>query len=136
MEESKQKSPYHGFWVIVLAMVIVPLVLWGTVYGLLCYYRPHQMRFNVPGAQFLGFGMGSLFHMSCVIGGLLRDSYRAVVYRVREFFENLVCSPLFALRCYWEDVKADGLVFTICIIIIGTCLGLTLDGLIRTLALL
>lgn len=136
MDDNKQYSPYHGCLVVIFFLVAVPLALWGILDGAMAYFRPYDAWINGPGARFIGFGLGSIFHMSCIICGILRQPFRAVCYRVKEFFENLPVSLGYAFECYWDDMKQDGVLFIIYAAIIGACLALAIDGGLETLALI
>ena len=105
MDDNKQYSPYHGCLVVIFFLIAVPLALWGILDGAMAYFRPYDAWINGPGARFIGFGLGSIFHMSCIICGILRQPFRAVCYRVKEFFENLPVSLGYAFECYWDDMK-------------------------------
>ena len=136
MDDNKQYSPYHGCLVVIFFLIAVPLALWGILDGAMAYFRPYDAWINGPGARFIGFGLGSIFHMSCIICGILRQPFRAVCYRVKEFFENLPVSLGYAFECYWDDMKQDGVLFIIYTAIIGACLALAIDGGLETLALI
>lgn len=136
MDDNKQYSPYHGCLVVIFFLIAVPLALWGILDGAMAHFRPYDAWINGPGARFIGFGLGSIFHMSCIICGILRQPFRAVCYRVKEFFENLPVSLGYAFECYWDDLKQDGVLFIIYAAIIGACLALAIDGGLETLALI
>ena len=136
MDTNKQYSSRHGAWVIILALIGVPLVVWLVVSTAIDYYQPQFARVNPASARCIACIIGSLYHFSCVLGGLLRDPFRDFVYRVKEFFCNLPCSFAFAIRCYWEDLKEDGPMFIIYSVIIGTCLFFAIEGGITALSLL
>ena len=136
MDDNKKYSPYHGCLVVLFFLIAVPLGLWAVIDGAMAYYRPEQAWINGPGARLIGFGLGSIFHLSCVVCGILRAPFRAVCYRVKEFFENLSVSVGYAFECYWDDMKQDGVLFILYAGIIGACLALAIDGGLETLALI
>lgn len=121
MQDYKGYSPYHGVWVVALLLCAVPAVFALVIWLALSTYQPQYETMNGPTALCIGFGLGSVFHLSCIVVGMLRKPFRAVAFRVSEFFQNLACSPGFAFREYWEDVKQDGVAFDIyLLIILGT----------------
>lgn len=136
MDDQKRTSPYRGCWMVLLLLIGVPLLLYGILSIALAYYYPHSMRLNQATARCLGCGLGSLYHMGCIISGLLREPFHAICYRVKEFFANLSCGLPFALRCYWDDMKHDGLLFLPYAAIIGICLYIAIQGAITALSLL
>lgn len=136
MQSNKHYSPYHGVWVTVLVLIGVPVILSLVVWSALQFAQPAYEHLNMPTALCVGFGMGFLYHMSCVITGLLREPFRATAFRISEFFQNLACSPGFAIREYWEDVKSDGIVFIIYLSIILGCLACCLINLSSALEML
>lgn len=134
-DENKVQSPYRGFWVILLCLIGVPLATYFTVQGAVDMWSPFSARVNALTGRALGFGVGSLFHLTCLIGGLLKEPFRAVLYRLGEFKENLRVSVGFAFACYWDDMKSDGVVLLICLVIIGACAWLSLDAVQEYMAL-
>lgn len=136
MDDNKKYSPYHGCWMVLLALIGVPLLAYAIILAALRYYEPQFYRLNPASAQCLGCLVGSFFHMSCIIGGLLRDAWRAFCFRIREFLENLPCGLPFALQCYWEDMKQDGVLFLPYAMIIGACLYFAIEGGITALSYL
>ena len=136
MEDSLKRSPYRGCLVVFAALIAVPLLAWLLIGAALAYYEPQFYHLNPASAQCLGCLVGSFFHMSCVIAGLLREHWRALCYRVKEFFANLSCGLPFALRCYWEDMRQDGILFLPYATIIAVCLYLAIDGGIIVFSLL
>lgn len=136
MQSNKHYSPYHGIWVTILMLTGVPILLTLLVLVVLETAQPAFAQLNPPTALCLGFGMGSLYHMSCIITGLLREPFRAVTFRISEFFQNLSCSPGFAFHEYWEDIKSDGVVFIIYMTIILSCLAVALCNLSSALEML
>ena len=136
MDDNKSYSPYHGCWVIFLLLIGVPVVFYAVVYAAVYAYEPHFSRLNQVSAQCIGCGLGTVFHLSCIIAGTLRDPFRALCSRVKEFFANLPCGLPFALQCYREDLRQDGALFVPYAIIIGVCMYLTIDGVVAAFALL
>ena len=133
MQDNKTYSPYHGALIVIIALIAVPVGLRLLFWVALDYYKTNFPALNDLTANFLGGFLGLLFHLSCMIGGLMRGSFRVVVYRVKEFFANLPCSLGFALRCYWEDLQTDGALFIIYMLIIGGNLYFTVDALLTIL---
>ena len=136
MDDNKKYSPYHGFPVTLLALIGVPLVFWLVISSAIDFYQPQFARVNPASARCIACILGSIYHFSCILGGLLRDPWHALIYRIKEFFENLPCGLPFALRCYWEDLRQDGALFIIYAAIIGTCLFFAIEGGITALSLL
>lgn len=136
MDSNKKYSPYHGCWVIFLMLICIPLAFYFIISVLINHYQPHFAQVNPASARCLGCLLGSIFHLSCLIGGLLRDPWRAFCYRVKEFFANLSCGLSFALSCYWEDMKTDGALLLPYLAIIGVCLYFAIEGGITALSLL
>ena len=134
MRSENPLAARRGFWVILLFLLGVPFLFWLLVASLIHYYQPQFARLNPASARFIGLGLGSLYHGCCILAGLLKQPWHALVDRVKEFFANLLCSPSFAFSCYWEDLKDDGgPIFLIYAIIIGGCLYLSIDGCISFL---
>lgn len=136
MDDNKKYSPYHGCWVVFLLLIGVPLALYAVVAAAISFYQPQFARINPASARCIGCLLGSVYHMSCIISGLLRDPWRALCYRVKEFFENLPCGLPFAFRCYWEDMKSDGVLFIPYTAIIGACLYFAIEGAVTALSYL
>lgn len=129
MQNGRREAPYRGLWALCLLLVAVPLGCYGIMYLAIGAYQTHlPSAMNRAGAQLLGFGIGSVFHLSCMVAGMFRKATAAVRKRVGEFFANLTVSVGFACRCYWDDIKEDGAEMVIYLLIIGACLWLALDG--------
>lgn len=136
MDDNKSYSPYHGCWMVFLLLIGVPLALYTVISVAINYYQPQFARINPASARCIGCILGSIYHFSCILGGLLRDPFRALCYRVSEFFSNLPCGLGFACSCYWEDMKSDGALFVPYAAIIGICLYFAIEGGITALSLL
>lgn len=118
MDSNKKYSPYHGVWAIVLCMIAVPAAFTLIIDSTLKLLQPQYIVVNTPSARFVGCGLGFLFHLILILSSVLREPFEALKFRIREFRENMACSFSFALRCYWDDMKQDGVVFDIYLFII------------------
>lgn len=134
--EYKRQSPYRGFWITMILLLLPPLLCYGLVDTLLDEYSTWPDALDNATAQALGCGLGFLFHMICVLCGVLTDGWEAVKYRIGEFRENLIVGIGYAFRSYWEDLCTDGVTFLIygSVILINTYF--TVDGLLAAVALL
>ena len=132
MNDSEYSSPYRGILVTLFFILIVPIICNGVLLEVLERWRPHHL--NELTARALGFGIGSVMHLSMIIQGLLEVPFRAVISRIGEFFQNIVISPGLAFSEYWRDIKTKGLVFWIYAIAIGGCFYVCIDAVIKILA--
>ncbi len=126
--EHKNQSPYHGIFVTCLVLIAVPIVFYLLVRGAIFTYQTQfSDEMNNAASRFFGFGLGMLFHISCLIAGILAKPFSAVVFRVKEFFSDLKISPKIAFACYWYNVKERGVAFWIlfAVIIVNFCLFLS-----------
>ena len=128
----QQPRPYRGFLVTCIVLVGIPLLffllirLWvnaGTPFPL-----PQNQRF----AQGVGFGLGTVFHLSCIVAGAFTEPFLLLQRRIVDFFENLMVSPSLAFRCYAEDVRDDGVTFTVYFLIMLSCFLLAVNGIKAT----
>ncbi len=114
LDENKRKSPYHGVFLASFLMVLVPVVCYIVFRALLFNGQTHVTdEMNEASAKALGFGIGFLFHMACIIAGVLEESFKIVVHRVVEFFDNLKFSFKLACNCYADDIRENGVAFWI-----------------------
>lgn len=134
--DSKYYSPYHGVWAQLLVLILVPLGFFALVYAGFSFYQPQYGRLNLLSAKAFGCGLGVLFHLSCAVVGVFTPGWRAVKYRIREFFENLVISFGYAIESYWEDMKTDGVVFLLQMPIVGLNLYIAMDALLEALPMI
>lgn len=132
----KHQSPYRGFAVTLIGLIIVPVAFYWLIYLLQSEYLHTPEALNVASAKALGCGCGVIFHLMCVVSGALRPGWRAVRYRMREFRENLIVGVGYAFESYWEDIRTDGVTFLISSVVIIANLIITLDGLIDALGML
>ena len=130
MEQSQK--PYRGFIPTCIALIGVPLLffllirLWvnaGTPFPL-----PQNQRF----AQGVGFGLGTVFHLSCIVAGAFTEPFLLLQRRIVDFFENLTVSPSLAFRCYAQDIRDDGVTFTVYFLIMLSCFVLAVNGIKAT----
>lgn len=126
--EEKRKPPGRGMWVICTLLILIPVGLYYLFLGAFNFYQPGSAALNEASARAFGCGLGTLFHLSCFIAGAFSDAIRAVTFRISEFFANLVVSVGFAFESYWDDMKSDGVVLLVVLIITGVCAGICIWG--------
>ena len=112
--EHKNKSPYHGVPIACFFMIAVPVVTYIVIRALLFELQAEMGKdVNEMTARVLGLGIGVLFHLGCIIAGVLKDSFKIVVNRVVEFFDNLKFSFKLACKCYIDQLRDGGIAFWI-----------------------
>lgn len=126
----KNKSPYYGVWQTCLLLIIVPIALFAGIYFIFEKYQNYSKIINCYGAMGIGFGVGSLFHISCIIAGLFKGLFSIVINRIAEFFSNLSISFKFAFKLYIEDLKTNGMVFWIYFVIVLLFIAFSIYGFI------
>lgn len=134
--EYKKQSPYRGFWVIMLILILVPLGLYSLVNAALEEYSPYSAALDSATARALGCGFGFLFHMICILSGVLTAGWQAVKYRICEFFENLAVGVGYACTSYLEDMRDDGVTFILYAAVIAANFAIMADGIRDAIALL
>lgn len=134
--EYKRQSPYRGFWITMILLLLPPLLSYGLINSLLKEFSPWPEALDAATAKALGCGLGFLFHLICVLCGVLTDGWEAVKYRIGEFFENLIVGVGYAFRTYWEDMRTDGVTFVIYSSMILINSYFMADGLLDAVALL
>lgn len=112
--EHKNKSPYHGIFVICFFLIVVPVALYFLFRAIFSVTQTDfPAELNEATARTVAFGVGFLFHLACIIAGALKDSFRLAVMRVADFFENWKVSFKLACSCYVDDIKENGIAFWI-----------------------
>ena len=134
--EYKRQPPYRGFWITMLLLILPPIICWGLFDSLLAEYSRWSDALDSATAQALGCGLGFLFHMICILCGVLTDGWQALKYRISEFYENLTVGVGYAFSSYWEDMRTDGVTFIIYGSVILVNALLTLDGVMDCIAIL
>lgn len=134
--EYKRQSPYRGFWVIMLFLILVPLGLYALVNAVLEEYSPYSAALDSATARALGCGFGFFFHMICILSGVLTAGWQAVKYRICEFFENLIVGVKYAFSTYLEDMRTDGVTFILYMSVIAINFAIMVDGIRDAIALL
>ena len=125
-----KKSPYHGLWAFILFMLLPSAVMTFIAYCAISKWQSEfGIEFNKASSKIIGYGLGILFHTSCIIVGAFKDDFDAVVTRIKLLFENLSVSPKFALKWYWEDVKELGLALYIDLALMGFNIYIFVDAL-------
>ena len=92
----------------------------------------HISRANKTFACGVGFGLGTIFHLSCIVAGAFDEPFILLKRRVADFFENLTVSPSLAFRCYAQDIRDDGVTFTVYFLIMLACFVLAVNGIKAT----
>ena len=133
MEENGRKvSPYKGVWLVTFLLIIVPIIFYIIIRLIMFKFQPSlEKDIKEFSSLAVGFGLGFVFHLACIIAGLFKGTIVVIIKRIKEFFETLNISFKLAIKSYFDNVKEDGLVFYIYFIIVGTNLGLALYGLIK-----
>lgn len=132
----KEKSKTKGTFIVVIAMIIVPLLIYWVVDWAIGLHAQHSVYLNDATSRALGFGLGTVFHLSLIVTGVLKDAFNVVKERVIEFFENLVVSLWFAIKCYWESIFTDGISLWLYLAVMVACAWLSYDGFRDALAII
>lgn len=119
--ENTEKSPYHGIVVSCIMLVVLPIIV--TVLFNILFQKLENFNedFNKSAAYAIGCGVGTLFHLICILNGLLKKPFNVVKERVSEFIEDFSISKKMAFRGWLDSVKHDGIVFWIYISIMVAC---------------
>lgn len=134
--EHKRQSPYRGMWMILIMMIMPPILCYAIVSGVQAEFSKAPAALDAATSKALGCGFGFLFHMICVLCGVLTAGWEALKYRIREFFENLIVGVGYAFSSYWEDMRTDGVTFIIYLSIILVNAAIMADGIREAIALL
>ena len=127
----KENSPYKGIWWSLFFLIFVPVILYFTIFGAakaISKMSTIECRYI---ALMFGFGVGSLFHMTLILSGLIKESFIAVCVRVGHFFQNLKVNAKFAFKYYWFELKDTGCVFWIYLLPIVTSLTVCIVSVVK-----
>lgn len=127
----KKKNPYKSLWLSSLILFLIPWIPFFIIYFAFQIYSRETQEAILWTSIAFGFGCGSLFHLSCILAGLLKDDFRIVVKRIATYFSNLPYSKKMAGMIYKEDIKENGITFWPHFLIILSYLGLTIYGVIK-----
>ena len=120
----------------VIMLIIVPIVAYLLTRMAVMRFQHKYQELNEATAKFLGFIIGTFFHMACVISGAFKDSFAVVKNRWAEFKDNASLSFGFAVKCYLEDIKDGGIEFLVEMTCIVACFIFAMDGLFTVIALI
>lgn len=134
--KGKNKQLYFGFWFECFLLVIVPLAFYIVFLLLFGSFFPARKALNEISARVLGFGLGSVFHASCIVVGVLGPAWEAVRFRFRNFFDNLQYSLKIAVKGYIYDLGSEGVEFWVYVAIICACALVAASGIFEYLDLL
>lgn len=129
--DGKNVSPYKGFWQCCLILIIVPFMPFGLFYAAFDKLSNYSAELNLYSAMGLGFGVGFLFHFSCILAGLFKGTFKVVINRLATFFSDLRTSRKLAVMVYMDDLRENGLVFWPYAFIILTNLGVAIFGIVK-----
>ncbi len=110
--QGKEKGPYYGVWQTSLLLISIPIIFYFILYYFIAKFQGSSELAKYTAMGF-GFGIGSLFNISCAIAGLFKGTFKVVKKRIRDLFSNFRVSIKFAFKYYWEDIKSEGIVFWI-----------------------
>lgn len=133
--KSKNKVLYRGFTFECFLLVVVPVVLYIAFLIIFGAYFPERKVMNEISARVIGFGLGSVYHMACIVAGVFRESWAAVKTRVGNFFENAEISLKIAFHGYLDDLKTESLEFWAYMAIV-VCCGMVAAGAIKEFLIL
>lgn len=125
--QGKNKSPYYGIWQSSLLLIAVPIIMFFFFKSVLKNNIADSQQLNYASLFFSG-AVASLFQLSCVVAGLFKGTFKVVIERMKELFGNLTISFKFAMKHYWENIKAEGIVFWIFFVIMVTTILVMIYG--------
>ncbi len=136
MDNESPKRKKGALFVEMFVLLIFPFVCYVIVRAVIMKYQTFSNELNEATARAFGFGMGTLFHISCFIAGAFKNSVAIVLKRMSDFKDNLSLSFGFALKCYLEDMRDDGIAFLVEMICVISCLWVSIDGLLTAIQFL
>ena len=95
--------PYFWYW------------FFGRLFGVFETNNVDELSYYT--VVFIGFFIGFLFQMICVLKGIVKDSYSVYKERKRRLKENLKINFGFAMKIYFSDIKEHGIGFTVYMIV-------------------
>ena len=120
--DSKRKSPYKGVAIVCFFLIALPIICYLVIYGAFNNFRANNPSDseNRLTAFVFATGIGIFFHLSVAISGTFKEAKTAVKERMAEFRENLYLSLWFAIQSYLYDMKKNGIVYLIYMVIVLT----------------
>ena len=115
--QGKEQNQYKGILVQIIILILIPLLVFGLLYLLFTKWTDYSKNEVLAMSMAFGFGIGTLFFLSCAIAGLFKGTFIVIINRIREFFGNLKISFKFALRYYKENIIEYGVLFWIYLVI-------------------
>lgn len=109
---STEKHPIVGFVLCEIFLLGFPLFWFWFFKKLFNVYESHD-DLSFYTAMFLGFLIGLLFQLICILKGMLNESRFISKTRKRKLKENLKISFRFAMKCYFMDVRLNGIGYII-----------------------
>lgn len=131
--EGKNVNPFKHLWLSALILTIVPIGFFLLVFCVVHRYSREPIEGVIYTSMCFGGAAGTLFHMSCIIGGLFKNELKVVVKRLGNLFSNLTYSRKMAFMIYKEDVKENGISFWVHSFVILAFLGFTIYGVINVI---
>lgn len=135
-QDEKHQSPYRGFLISLLVMIVPGLLFYLAVNGGAKAYRPAYSMRDQASSQALACMLSLLIHMIAMLSGLFSRGWRALKFRIKDFFECLSISVSYAFKAYWNSIKTDGVTFDIHLLFMLGNLHFLMDGIYRALPFL
>lgn len=122
MEEGRNKPPHRGLLVSCLVLILVPLLFYFIIFFSIDKFdKTMSEEMQKYSSMMFGFGTGTIFHISCILVGVLTDDFKITMKRIGNFISNLFVSPKVAFMCYKTDLKEGGVAFWPHLIIMIAC---------------
>ena len=84
MDDGRERSIYRGIVVSSLVLIIIPIIPFLLIYfAILKYDTTMSDEMRLYSAMMFGFGTGSLFHISCILLGFLRDDFKILLKSIK-----------------------------------------------------
>lgn len=123
--DGKQKGPYYGVWQVCVILLLVPLIVYLIINDAFNSWTNLDKKTILITSIFISGICGILFYLIAIISGLFKGTFIVVVRRIYNLFSNAKLSIKEALKIYWDDIKMEGIVFWIYLIIFLLFVGIT-----------
>lgn len=127
----ENKGPYHGVIVCCLILILGPILLTLFLKHFINIWEHKPSEINHLTAIVLGYGVGCLMDISYILLGFMNKPFQAVKIRIKELIEDLKISKKLALKGYIFNIKEEGIVFWIYLIIMIITFWITIKTCIK-----
>lgn len=103
------KNRWYHHLISCFFIIVFPFLLGLIIYLVIQSCRDYEFAVDMHYSVAFGGLFGFLFHILCIIFGLIKNEINVVRERWSEFYDNLIVGFGFSVKQLFYDIKSNGL---------------------------